>query len=519
MAHTPVVLPEPGHDVSALLLYPPPAAEELTSSWLIRLAKANEVSPSALTRTLGFPGLWAQDVDRTLTGANFVALAQATQLPVDRVAQTSLRPLLEQLNGQVNPVGRNLVVVTPESSVGRSRGGGHPVCPECLRTSGLLFRGWRLATTVVCEQHHCRLIDLCPHCGVPISLARPRVHRQTRRTLKYPDLNRCTACGQQLGEDTEYLDEALPGQLDALALQRLVFDAAVTGSAELDGIRLSVRELMCLVTPLLTLCDLRRPLARTLAERYGPAAEQVVTAKGAVLPLERTPVLQRWPVLTRVGELLRGGLSGCLELLRAAGADSGTVLSSLAPGEGQGWFRALIFESLASFPGVRRLTPSGLQRPSGSVVIPPDRWAPLAPLLATEPDHLDTGSRSQTDRQALDDFLTCSLTGTAQKRWQGTSSFTIFSGRMNRWGSTGQLDRMLDRMILQFERDLGGPLPGTPETTAALPDDDARLLLALLSPLALRTFMRLESRHVAQLWKAGVQLTLQQVRELQRIGL
>ena len=471
MIHRSGVLPEPD-DVQVLLLYPRPADEELTSSWLIRLADANELPPSALTRGLGLPRLWAQDVDLALTTDGLASLARATRLPPERVVQTSLRPMLEQLNGQVNPVGRNPLLVMPEPSTRWQTGRGHPVCCECVNTTGQLFRGWRLATTLVCERHRRRLTDLCPHCGVPIHLARPRLNRRTSRTLHHPELNRCTSCGQQMDAGTRQDDEGLPGWQNAVVLQRLMLSAAVTGFAELGGIRLTVRELMCLIPPLLTLCDLRRPLARTLAGPDDPAVTQVMPVRGAVVPLEQLPVLQRWPILTRVGQLLRRGLSGCLELLRAAGAEPGQLLSRLVPEEAQGWFGSLVFESLSSFPGARRLTPVGLHRSPGPVSISTTRWTPLEPLLASEPPRVDAGSRSRTDRQALDAFLTRSLAGTAQENWQGTSSYATFYSRLNRWGATGQLDQVLERLILQFEHDLGGPLPGAPAATAALADDD-----------------------------------------------
>lgn len=502
-----------------LLSYPPPAAEELTSSWLIRLAVANEVRPSVLTRALGLPQLWTQDMDLAPNMGELAILARAAHLRPEQVIGTSLRPLVEQLNGRVNPLGRNPLLLIAERPRAAQSARGHPVCLECLATTGVVSRAWRFSTTVVCELHRCRLTDVCPRCGVPISLAKPHLERQTRRTLRFPDLRRCSACQEHM-HPTAGPEADLSGWTDAVYVQRLVLNAARSGRVVVDGVLLSAQELMCLLGPLLARSDLRGPLTRNMADRlfvkeHGP--RQFPEPTGPVLPLEHAPALQRWPVVARTGHLLNEGLLVCLDHLRAFRLTPRQLLGRTTPEQTSTWFRDLAWEALSNLPGGRRLIPLPLQRPPGSVSIPVWRWSSGT---AVSPVDLQTSGRTKcsslwSDLEVLEAFLTRSLTGSFQTTVKGMASHLTSCQRLNEWSGTDQFDSLLQGLIGSLEQDLGGLLPGEPEANRALSDADARLLLALLSPSTLTTCTRLDSRHVPVLWSAGVRMALQRVQELQ----
>lgn len=502
-----------------LLAYPPPAAEELTSSWLIRLAVANEVRPSVLTRALNLPQLWAQDMDLAPDMDDLAILARAAHLPPEQVIRTSLRPLVRQLNGRVNPLGRNPLLLIAEQPRTPRRAHGHAVCLECLATTGVVSRAWRFSTTVVCELHGCRLTDVCPGCGVPISLARPHLDRQTSRTLRFPDLKRCSACGEAMLR-TAGPELDLPGWADAVYLQRLVLNAARSGHVVVDGMLLNTQELMCLLSPLLALSDLRGTLNRNMEDRLVVKKRHPLRTPdptGPVLPLEHAPATQRWPVVARTGHLLNEGLLVCLDYLRASGLTPGQLLGRTAPEQTSAWFRDLAWEALSNLPGGRRLIPLPLQRPPGPVSIPVRRWSPLEAASPLE-GQTSTGAASSSrwsDLEMLETFLTRSLTGSIQTTLEGQPGYLTTHKRLNTWSDTGELDHLLQGLIGSLEEDLGGFLPGQVEASWELSDSDARLLLSLLSPSTLSTFTRLNSRHVPRLWAAGVRMALQRVQELQ----
>jgi len=98
---------------------------------------------------------------------------------------------------------------------------------------------------------------------------------------------------------------------------------------------------------------------------------------------------------------------------------------------------------------------------------------------------------------------------------EGTPGYLTTYKRLNGWSSTGELDHLLQGLIGSLEEDLGGLLSGQVEANRALSDADVRLLLSLLSPSALGTFVWLNSRHVPMLWTVGVRMALQRVQETQ----
>ena len=440
-----------------LLSYPPPAAEELTSSWLIRLAVANEVRPTVLTRALGLPRLWEQDVDLTPDVNDLAVLARAARLPVEQVLRTSLRPLVEQLNGRVIPSGRNPLLLSTEKPRRARSARGHPVCLECLATTGVVSRAWRFATTVICELHGRRLTDVCPRCGVPIGLTRSRSEWLTCRTLQVPEMSRCPACQWHM-RATSGPEADLPGWTDALYLQRLVLNAARCGRVIVDGLLLSAQELLCLLGPLIALPDdLRGPFGRSTAG-HPDGAERHSRRVAAPALLEGVSVLQRWPTVARAGHLLGEGLVVCLDHLRVSGLTPQRLLGRSTAELTSTWFRDLTWEALSTLPRGRRLIPLSLQRPPGPVSIPARRWTPVAAVLPVK-QWTSSGNVSTnywSDLEVLETFLTRSLTGTIQTASERSPSDMTALKRLSDWMNAGQFDTMLDGLVGLLEQDLGG---------------------------------------------------------------
>ncbi|WP_407539345.1 TniQ family protein [Deinococcus radiomollis] len=190
--------------------HPQPYADELLTSWLIRLAAANgHRLPSLAFHLFGDRSVWSADPDRVFNADNRERLIQATGVPGETVDRMLLNRfegrLSDRLVGSASPW---LLVLSKLGYHGTRRS--HLYCPACLAdavspddVSPHLSIFWRLAFMTSCPRHGTLLRDACPHCGAIFApalndLGPGRDWRRNRHLL----FAWCHQCGRDLRVET-----------------------------------------------------------------------------------------------------------------------------------------------------------------------------------------------------------------------------------------------------------------------------------------------------------------------------
>ena len=146
----------------------PPCPEELISSWLVRLARANALRFQELISLISDRRgqlLW-HDLDTALPAQSIEAIARLTARQFDQVAVLQMAERLRALSlGEQASAFRWLL--QRGARTGRPTLPWVQFCTTCLAEDEqpYLRQEWRLAFVVACNTHGCPLRDRCPYCG------------------------------------------------------------------------------------------------------------------------------------------------------------------------------------------------------------------------------------------------------------------------------------------------------------------------------------------------------------------
>lgn len=163
------------HDSEPLQLWPrhiKPLADELPSSWVVRLAHAHGYKSEQVCRLLlgNAHPMWNRDLDKQISSELRRALKAVTAITDDMLDRAELKSLEGYICEHVNINGFSRWIV-PISIFHRTRRTpGLACCPICLASDAVPHyrRVWRLSFVTVCTRHHAELLDTCPRCIAPI---------------------------------------------------------------------------------------------------------------------------------------------------------------------------------------------------------------------------------------------------------------------------------------------------------------------------------------------------------------
>jgi hypothetical protein len=184
----------------ALPSHPRRKPDELLSSWLVRLARANRIKVHALCARLGgnMAPVWNRDIDRMAPSWLIERLSTLTGRPSEEIYRTTLADLADKIDTDHHPNG-NSTWILPLGIWHRQRlKFGLQFCPICLRTDEdpYIRRSWRLAFYTECEHHHTLLADRCLECGKPHAYFRGELGN--RDIVAAPSMMFCSHCGFDL---------------------------------------------------------------------------------------------------------------------------------------------------------------------------------------------------------------------------------------------------------------------------------------------------------------------------------
>jgi hypothetical protein len=175
-------------------------SDELLSSWLLRLAWANECKVHTLCSKIAGNQhtVWNRDVDRMAPAWLLEGLARKTGKRPEAIRSLSLAHLMERIDDKHHPRGNGTWVLPLGIWHRKRRSYGTQFCPLCLRLDKEPYvrRSWRLAYYTECEHHSTLLMDRCPDCKAPFDYFRAELgHRD--RTSPLP-ISVCRVCGSDL---------------------------------------------------------------------------------------------------------------------------------------------------------------------------------------------------------------------------------------------------------------------------------------------------------------------------------
>lgn len=175
--------------------HPKPFADEILSSWIVRVAQANGIKLQTLCWMLfgNDRSPWNRDIDRSAPSWLLKAFCRHTGTNYWDAYHATLTTYRSRLYSKRRKSGQ-MPWILPINSYGmKHQGYGIQFCPECLTSDSTPYfrKGWRLAIFTYCPLHQIRLHDACPACGEPIAYHR---HDFGRDVGDAAEIHECYAC-------------------------------------------------------------------------------------------------------------------------------------------------------------------------------------------------------------------------------------------------------------------------------------------------------------------------------------
>lgn len=180
--------------------HPKPLPDELLSSWLVRIARANGLKLQTFcVQVFGQERqLWNRDIDRLAPAWLLRSLAERTRTPLRRVVDTTLLRYQGTLYDRWRATGQLRWILCTGVYHRKRRAFGTLYCPRCLTDDAEpYFRtSWRVAVLCHCARHGVELLDRCPRCGEPLAFHRRELGKP--QSVDSGQMNGCHACGADL---------------------------------------------------------------------------------------------------------------------------------------------------------------------------------------------------------------------------------------------------------------------------------------------------------------------------------
>lgn len=195
-----------------------PFEDELLSSWLIRLVRANFVSHRTFFE-LAMPKKVDRnkDIDRSVDTETLMVFAAKTGTGFECAYKTTLRAYEGFLYEKHNIQGNTNWIMPIGIHGGAKMRYGLQCCPQCLSEGEPYFRrSWRLAFVTCCVHHEKMLVDRCPECGDSISFRNTLIEKES--------ITFCKQCGHDLRDS-----HPVAASKRLLSIQRKLISTVDTG--------------------------------------------------------------------------------------------------------------------------------------------------------------------------------------------------------------------------------------------------------------------------------------------------
>lgn len=203
--------------------HPKPLPDELLSSWLVRIARANGLKLQTFcVQVFGHERqLWNRDIDRLAPAWLLRSLAQHTGTPLRRVVDTTLLRYQGLLYERKPATGQLRWILCAGMYHRKRQAFGTLYCPKCLAEDAEpYFRTrWRVAVLCHCAHHGVELLDRCPRCEAPVALHRQELGKP--QSVESGPMSGCHICGTDLRDATtkiaEFYDDSVAAVSNSIA--------------------------------------------------------------------------------------------------------------------------------------------------------------------------------------------------------------------------------------------------------------------------------------------------------------
>ncbi|MCE5181523.1 MAG: TniQ family protein [Betaproteobacteria bacterium] len=156
--------------------HPKPLPDELLSSWIVRIARANGVKLQTMTHQLFGDALtpWNRDIDRLAPKWLLKAVSEHTGTPYWDAYRTTLTCYRDRLYPRRLSSGQLRWILPLKLHSTNRQGYGLQYCPECLAedVEPYFRRKWRVGFFTFCPNHKALAHDACPGCDSPVAFHR-----------------------------------------------------------------------------------------------------------------------------------------------------------------------------------------------------------------------------------------------------------------------------------------------------------------------------------------------------------
>ncbi len=195
--------------------HPKPLPDELLSSWLVRIARANGLKLQTFcVQVFGQKRqLWNRDIDRLAPAWLLQSLAQHTGTPLRRVVDTTLLRYQGVLYERKPATGQLRWILCAGMYHRKRQAFGTLYCPRCLAedTEPYFRTRWRVAVLCHCAHHGVELLDRCQQCGEPIAFHRQELGKP--HSVDAGPMSGCHVCGADLRnaptKKAEFYDDSI----------------------------------------------------------------------------------------------------------------------------------------------------------------------------------------------------------------------------------------------------------------------------------------------------------------------
>lgn len=177
-----------------------PHADELLSSWLVRLAHGNGLKIQSFCNLVfgSTHQVWNRDIDRLAPDWLMDTVSQHTGISSREALGTTLRSYEGVLYPRFRASGI-LRWISPLVLYHRTyKGFGLQYCPLCLAEGAEPYyrKHWRVACNIMCPTHEIFLLDRCPACSGPVAFHRQELGHP--KEFEPKEMSVCFQCGFDL---------------------------------------------------------------------------------------------------------------------------------------------------------------------------------------------------------------------------------------------------------------------------------------------------------------------------------
>ncbi|MEQ8239463.1 MAG: TniQ family protein [Cyclobacteriaceae bacterium] len=172
-----------------------PIKDELTSSWLYRLAHAHHLKVFTFCRiALNNKTVWNRDIDKCITADLLYYLSIRNNITFSEAFNTTLKSYEGILFNTLN-INGGTNWISPLGIYHRTRTRNSLMCcPSCFKECSIIYykKAWRLSLPTICPKCKVSLIDHCPICKQPIIFHRHDIGNKNK--IENSNMASCCNC-------------------------------------------------------------------------------------------------------------------------------------------------------------------------------------------------------------------------------------------------------------------------------------------------------------------------------------